>query len=578
MVVLSVKITRFREKEDPENMCIRQKMAAVLAALFLLLSINSNMASTRIKDSFAESLKLEPSPNEDGNYNIIFITTDQERYFNDYPVDSNYEARELLTSMGTTFEKHYTCSNMSTSSRSVIFTGTHIPDTKMIDNTDFGWQGPLSEEITTIGDRMRSAGYYSALKGKWHMGNASSIAEVENELTDLNEHGFSDWGVDGDYIGTIWDGYEKDAEIVSDTVKWLETVGTAKNSEGQSFFLSLNLINPHDIMYFSTDEDFRGFVSVAGAPDDPLYEKTYDEPLPSTWKRDVSDGTLPQAVIRYKHYDNNVTGVINTKEDWKTAQDYYFNCIQDSDNHLMDILLALRDMELLNNSIIIFTSDHGEMGGAQGLKGKGGLLFENNLHVPLIIYHPDFNGGESVNAVTSHIDLAPSIIHMTGLSPELKAELTRELPGKNLMKLINGTSKSVRRGALFCSELISTTMARAVAGPDRRIDHFTIDTSVRGLMRAVITERYKFARYFSENFNTPMTLEELLQNNDIELYDLKNDPAELNNLANDPEANAALIMEMNTLLNDLIAEEIGVDDGAEFHEAVKTYRESLNNE
>ena len=70
-------------------------------------------------------------------YNILLLTTDQEHYMAEYPDGSNYKARLLLAELGTTFEKHYICSNMSTSSRSVMFTGVHIPQTGMIDNTDF---------------------------------------------------------------------------------------------------------------------------------------------------------------------------------------------------------------------------------------------------------------------------------------------------------------------------------------------------------------------------------------------------------------------------------------------------------
>ena len=560
------------------KMRAHSRLAAATVAVSMLAGAGGGIASADANSSLAESMNLAPRRNADGNYNIIFITTDQERYIKDFPAGTAYEARELLASLGATFEKHYACATMSTSSRSVIFTGKHITDTKMIDNTDFPWQGPLSKEMTTVGDRMRTAGFYSALKGKWHLGNASTLEDVEDELTDLDEHGFSDWDVDGDYIGTMWEGYNKDEEIVTDTVAWLRNVGAVQNAAGKSFFLAANLINPHDIMYFCVDEEFVGPVPVGGAPDDPLYTKTYDEPLPSSWNRDVSDGTVPAAVSIFKNFMNKQTGVLSTEEEWKETQDYYFNCIQDNDNHLIDLLLAVRDMGMLDNSIIFFTSDHGEMGGEHGLKGKGGLLFERNMHVPLIVYHPDYEGGRSVNAVTSHIDLATTFIHMSGLSAERKAEVAEGLPGKNLMELIDGTSQSVRRGALFCNELISTTMARAVRDVNGAIQYYTFDTTVRGLVRAAITERYKFARYFGGNFNTPTTMEALLRDNDIELYDLENDPGELNNLALDPEANAELIMEMNALLNELIASEIGEDNGDEFHEMIAAYNATLRKE
>ncbi|NCB16749.1 MAG: hypothetical protein EOM65_11325, partial [Synergistales bacterium] len=136
-----------------------------------------------------KSLFRTSTPNADGNYNIIFITTDQEHKFDQFPEGTDYRARELLARLGTTFEKHYSCSTMSTSSRSVIYTGTHITNTKMIDNTDFDWQGPLSTGIVTVGDLLRRAGYYTAYKGKWHMGDVSLLGAAGDGQTDLGEYG-----------------------------------------------------------------------------------------------------------------------------------------------------------------------------------------------------------------------------------------------------------------------------------------------------------------------------------------------------------------------------------------------------
>ena len=82
-------------------------------------------------DAAAPGAVTASEGNSDVNtaYNILFITTDQEHYFAEDPAGTNWKARALLAEMGTTFEKHYACSNMSTSSRSVMFTGKHIIDT-----------------------------------------------------------------------------------------------------------------------------------------------------------------------------------------------------------------------------------------------------------------------------------------------------------------------------------------------------------------------------------------------------------------------------------------------------------------
>ena len=552
-------------------MRVQKKLFAATIAASMFASGCGNAVSAKEKATIPDST---PKPNADGNYNIVFITTDQEQYFSEFPSGTAYEARKLLAELGTTFEKHYNCATMSTSSRSVIYTGKHITDTLMIDNTDFEWQGMLSENMRTIGDMMRSAGYYTAYKGKWHMANASTISDVEDELTDLGEYGFADWNVSGDYIGKMWEGYDKDPEIVSHTLEWLHGTGLAKNAEGKSFFLAINLVNPHDIMYFNDDPSWVGPVPVGLPPDDPVYATTYGASIPSSWSQDVSDERLPDALAIFRQFMARQTGPISTAPSWKSFQDYYWNCIQDSDNNLMVILREIMDLGMLDNTIIVFTADHGDMAGAHGLKGKGGFMYEQNTHVPLYIRHPEIPGGGSISAVTSHIDLATTFVHMTNIGDERKSAITAGLPGKNLMELLRGTKKSVRDGALFCAELISTTMARANRDAAGNITYYSFDTGIRGFVRAIMTERYKFARYFSLDFNTPATMDDLLAKNDIELYDLENDPQEMNNLAADPVANAAIILEMNARLNALIANEIGVDDGSEAKDMIAAYNEA----
>ncbi len=101
-------------------------------------------------------------------YNILFLLTDQERFFRpgELPADYSLPAHERLMGRGTTFTNHRIASCVCTSSRSVIYTGQHIQHTKMFDNTNFPWMGSLSPDIKTVGHMLREAGYYTAHKGK----------------------------------------------------------------------------------------------------------------------------------------------------------------------------------------------------------------------------------------------------------------------------------------------------------------------------------------------------------------------------------------------------------------------------
>jgi len=519
------------------------------------LSVAAVCTTSCEKDRLTEDIVTEYPDSR----NIIFITTDQEHYFADFPMDSNYEARKLLEEMGTTFEKHYCCANMSTSSRSVIYTGSHIAHTGMHDNTEAPWQDALDEDIVTIADRMNTLDYYCAYKGKWHMGKGKNIMTGEEaQAIDMTQYGFLDWG-GTDNVGDTHEGYKVDPIISGEAVSWLESKGQELNREGKAFFLAVNMVNPHDVMEYKTDDNFSGgSFHMEKAPDDIVYQKKYSTPIPSTWNQDISLPGVVDAVCHYKEHWERMTGTFVGEPIHKEFQDYYFNCIQDNDNSLMKILKSLQSTGLIDNTIIVFTSDHGEMQGTHTLKGKGGFVYDNNIHVPLVIVHPDVEGGKRISSVTSHLDLAPTFIDMTNASALKKQEAMKGLKGNSLMPLLTGRESSVRDGALFCFEMCSMASTE--------MDFTKVNASnltVRAFVRAIITDGYKFARYFTPfDFCRPRsTYEELAKNFDIELYDTANDPEERNNLAADSKYGETVMM-MSRKLDDLIGKEIGVDDGS----------------
>ena len=545
------------------------KLGRKITAFGLTASLLTGQAC--MTGALSETAAAPETDTMQNGYNVLLITVDQEHYFPENPAGTAWKARQLLAELGTTFEKHYSCSNMSTSSRSVMFTGTHITDTNMIDNTDFAWQGAMDDSITTMGDMMREAGYYTALKGKWHLGDASILHEGA-QLTDLESYGYADWG-GADSIGKVREGNTQDPMIVSETLEWLENTGARLNKEGTPFFLNVNLVNPHDIMNYDITGYQSPFMQLGEKPEDPLYETTYDVPIPSTWNFDFSASDVPDALRIYQAHWGLFAGIIRDEAVWKDYQDYYFNCIQDSDNHLMVILDYLRDHGLMDNTVIIFTADHGEMHGSHGMKGKGGFLYENNVHVPMIIVHPDYEGGKTVSALTSHVDLAPTVVDLTNLPAERKAEITANLPGKSLLPLMNGSAEKVRDAALFCFEMLSMTALQFGRDAEENIT-YSFDPQARGMVRGIVTDRYKFVRYFSPvGFNTPATLDELYEKNDVQLFDLAADPDEMINLAADREHNAELILQMNDLLNRTIAEGIGADDGMYVKKVLNALRE-----
>ena len=231
---------------------------------------------------------------------------------------------------------------------------------------------------------------------------------------------------------------------------------------------------------------------------------------------------------------------------------------------------------MLENTIVILTADHGELGGAHQLSGKGATSYREQNNVPLIVAHPAYVGGKRCQAVTSHLDLAPTLIALTNASPETKAAITKDLPGKDFSPVLAAPEKArldaVRDGQLYCFNMFTgldgnfLMKARDLlkqGGPAKLKEAgLRPDLTKRGAIRSVFDGRYQFTRYFSpKQHNRPDSLEALFKLNDVELFDLQADPHELRNLALDPKKHADLLLAMNAKLNGLIDTEVGEDAG-----------------
>src|SRR5215813_10034708 len=97
--------------------------------------------------------RAEPGKPASGPYNILFILTDQERHFRpgELPLGYRLPAHERLANKGIVFDNHRINSCVCSPSRSVVYTGRHIQQTKMFDNTNFPWIANMSTDIPTLG-------------------------------------------------------------------------------------------------------------------------------------------------------------------------------------------------------------------------------------------------------------------------------------------------------------------------------------------------------------------------------------------------------------------------------------------
>lgn len=525
-------------------------------------------------------------------YNILFILTDQEHHFDAWPFP--VPGRAAMRRDGITFTNHQIASCVCSPSRSTIYTGQHTQHTGVLDNAGMPWQPDMSTDIRTIGHMMHDAGYYAAYLGKWHLSStlqetASPYnAPVSDYHHTINEYGFEDYFGVGDLIGMVRGGYNYDGITTESAVSWMRSHAPRLAKEGKPWFLAVNLVNPHDAMFVNTDppgsnlqDQSHPLLGNAHPPEDALYGQKWDSvPLAVSRRQPYDEAGRPPAHGMFDAAHANLVGSYPfTDERIRIYQDNYFNCIRDCDTHVVRLLQSLKSLGLDERTIVVMTSDHGDHVGAHQLVGKGATAYQPQNHVPLVIRHPAYPGGKQCNALTSHIDVAPTLLGLTGLDASRVATIGgTALKGHDLTKWLaapeTARPNSIRETALFNYAMLLyydsewmlnefKTLHEKGVPPDelrRRALAQQPDFRLRGTIRSVFDGRYRFTRYFSPlQFNTPNSLETLFAKNDVELYDLSSDPGEMHNLAIDRKRNGELLLAMNNKLNDAIANEVGDD-------------------
>jgi arylsulfatase len=503
--------------------------------------------------------------------NILLITTDEERAAIPRPAGFSLPSRERIAERGVTFDRYYAASVMCSSSRSVIYTGRHVPVTEIYDNDNMPYVRPLDPGLGTIGTMLRAGGYYTTYQGKWHLSNAYLDPTNPQSTRDaLEPYGFSEWNDWGDIDGGAWAGLRVDPVIAGQAAGWLRTRAEVVADGGQPWFMAVNFVNPHDIMSF----DYGGRSTVRLPPalahavntrppaPIPVYQHDWDVEAPASAHDDLS-GAAP-AVREFAQMLDVAFGAVAGDEHWRAGMSFYLNCLRDVDRHVGVVLDALEASGQADRTVVLFTSDHGDMVGSHGLRQKGNLVYDENFHVPLLVRHPDLAGGVHVDSLASAVDLAPTILAIAGLEAPTVTPDGSDLPGRSLLPALEGDR--VRDGVLTAVESITTLDGgfwSHFADPDvgQRIASGELrpDLANRGFLRGFTDERYSFGRYFSPlDPHRPRDLDELLARNDVVLYDRATDPHEMVNLAHDP-ASAHLVEQCRERLEALISAEIGDD-------------------
>jgi len=403
--------------------------------------------------------------------NILFILTDQQTisamgaYGNPYLNTPNMDA---LAAAGIRFRQSYCTSPGSSPSRSSIFTGMYPHQT----GVNYNSQKPDSS-IQNMGDLFRAAGYKTIFGGKWQ------LPETYPHTTGLDS-------IPGflliDFLSpekTTGKGSETDAPLADAMVKQLQRHPAAP------WMMVVSLQSPQDITFVPAQKN--SYLPAVNTESEP--------PLPVNFESDPSEPQFLRDCRRRSGYENELflTSKYNST-DWRNYLFQYYRMVEKADLEIGKIISMLEKQGYDENTLIVFTSDHGEGSAAHRWAGKLSP-YEEAVKVPLIIswFGKDFNRRVDERHLVSGIDILPTMLDYAGL------EIPESLEGRSLKPIIENPDTSFR-------EFIFSEIAPDPAFPDR-------------LGRMVRYYNYKYILY---SYGTP----------NEQLFDLKNDPGETQNLAN----------------------------------------------
>jgi len=463
------------------------------------------------------------------------IVSDQERQRDWLPAGFELPNRQRLIDAGLEFTNYYTHSSPCSPSRATLFTGQYMAAHGVTENSTGPHNPDLSYDALTLGKLLREQGYHTAFKGKWHLESTSS--------PNMEAYGFSDWeGDDRAWWGLAGTGTEFDEPIAQQSADWLRDHG----DDDDPWFLAIGMVNPHDIMWFPIDQPWYW------ERDPEYYQQSRERWDRFDWGRKDNLPGFPYEVERwFTELPENYHDDLHTKPEvhrrwmaqmlrlgqpgvmerddvdiWLRQLDYYAKLHQVNDAQVGRILAALDAIDGWDNTIVIFTSDHGDQCGSHGLRSKGPWNYQETMRIPLYVVAPGLtSAGSKTDALSCHVDLARTVAELGGVD----VANTPTLVGESLLPLFADGGARVREHVLFSQEW------PWYAG----VEH------VRYASTGIFDGRYKYCRYYgvgggNDAAGNQLTGDGMLfgrdadfEDHDHELYDLQEDPHELVNLALD---------------------------------------------
>ncbi len=451
--------------------------------------------------------------------NILLLMTDQQRFdsLGCYGVPyANTPNLDRLASQGVVFERCYVNNPICTPSRASMMTGKHLPEHGVYRLYDH-----LPAEEVLFTERLRQLGYTTALFGKLHVSSTKTepyerhphdgfdVYEPCNEgclQMDAPYQAYARWLEERDSAFyqklkvegrnllhpprerhmTYW--------AAERTIEYLKNRANDE-SDDRPFFCMMSIFEPHN-PYEHFPREMGDLVDAAAIPDPvPRGRNVEEEPPDIDRERHASylgdiDSLSPEAIRTMRHG--------------------YHSAVAYSDLEFGRVLDTLEAEGLADNTLVLFTSDHGDMLGDHELLVKGAFFYDANVRVPLLMRWPGRIPAGRIPALVQLHDIAATVLSAAGLPREEVAEVMPD--ARNLLELAIGGEAQVHDVAVCCyrNSGIST-------------GHQYWDPPIHATM--VYDGRFKLNVWHYDEADD--------ERPGIELYDTAEDPAELHNRVSD---------------------------------------------
>ena len=413
-----------------------------------------------------------------------------------------------LRQEAVSFSGHYTASNDCTPARSTLLTGLYTHQTGCM----ITGGSTLDPGFATWGTMLREHGYQTRWYGKWHLTHRDNKWGRRRGERAMQRYGFHG-GTYPSPDGAPGQGWRLDRHIARQFASWYEQEGGAG-----PWCTTVSFVNPHDIAWWYVWSDRVRAESSAlpiahslpGNFETPELLTERNKPVLQRSLQDTAAASFgpvpyegPEAVERWMQFLN-----------------LYGKLQREVDAHIGQVLATLNSRpRIAANTVIVFTSDHGEYGGSHGLRGKGAGAYEEAIRVPLIVKD---NRGKLTQApettrsqLTSSVDIAPLLLTIATGSDDWRGEARySQIAGRADIAAILADPNAPGRPYVLHAT-------------DETVTEFAVESYAADAPLHVVAVRTPEAKYASYSSWQPGGVEPLTDGDERELYDYSTDSGRL---------------------------------------------------